>query len=167
MRVLSAAHALPGPMAPAEWAFHPHFGGEVGCRGGQTTSSAMVQPEAIEAARRRPGGSAAGNSSALSRTIPVQPRAAGSTCRWGLQGPGSRCDPPATWLRREGARWLYCTPMSLALLVTYSTLHETHLITRVAPSRPGSTPISSSEVEGSPRTVRSSACRRGPKPGEK
>ena len=131
------------------------------------TSSAMVRLEAVEAARRRPGGSAAGTSSALSRTIPVQPRAAGSTCRWGLQGPGSRCDPRATWLRREGARWLYCTPTSLALLVTYSTLHKTHLIPRVAPNRPGSIPSSFSEVEGSPSIVRSSACRRGPKPGEK
>ena len=26
VRVLSAAHALPGPMAPAEWAFHPLLG---------------------------------------------------------------------------------------------------------------------------------------------
>ena len=102
------------------------------------TSSAMVQPKAIEAARRRPGGSAAAISSALSRTIPVQPRDAGSTCRWGLQGPASRRDPWATWLRREGARWLHCTVTSLALIVTYSTLHKTHLIARAAPSRPGS-----------------------------
>jgi hypothetical protein len=118
----------------------PPFGGEVGSRGGQTTSSAMVQPKAIEAARRRPGGSAAGTWSMLSRTIPVQPRDTGSTCRWGLQGPGSRCDPRATWLCREGARWLYCTPTSLALLVTYSTLHKMHLAARVAQSRPRSTP---------------------------
>ena len=86
----------------------------------------MIRPEAVEAARRRTDASAALASSALSGSIAIRPRDAGSTCRWGLLGPVSRCDARATWRRREGARWLHFTPTSLALIVTYSTLHKTH-----------------------------------------
>ena len=73
----------------------------------------------------------------------------------------SRCDARATWRRREGARWLHFTPTSLALIVTYSTLHTTHLAARAAPSRPRSSPRWSSEVEGSARNALSCTCDRG------
>ena len=72
-----------------------------------------------------------------------------------------RCDARATWRRREGARWLHFTPTSLALIVTYSTLHTTHLAARAAPSRPRSSPRWSSEVEGSARNALSCTCDRG------
>ena len=67
------------------------------------TSSAMVRLEAVEAARRRPGGSAAATLSALSRTTTAQPRNTSSTCHWGLQEPGRCCDPRATWRRAARA----------------------------------------------------------------
>ena len=81
-----------------------------------------------------------------------------------LQGPGICCDPRATWLRRESACWLYCTPTSLALIVTYLALHKTHLAARAAPSRPRSTPRWSTDAEGSPSFAFSSVCRRSQTP---
>jgi hypothetical protein len=72
----------------------------------------------------------------------------------------SRCDARATWRCCEGARWLHFTPTSLALIVTYSTLHRTHFAARAALSRPGSTPRWSSEAEGSASNALSSTCDR-------
>jgi hypothetical protein len=75
--------------------------------------------KAVEAAHRRPDGSAAGASTARSGSDAVRSRPAGSALRWGLWGAARHLHVASTCRRRGSAYWLNFTSTSLALLVTY------------------------------------------------
>ena len=126
--------------------------------------SATERCKAVEAAHRRPDGSAAGASTARTGSEVVRPRPAGSTLRWGFWGSARHLHVTSTCRRRGSAPRLHFTLAAPALISMLLRPHETHLIARVAQSRPESVPSSSSEVTRSPSIAHSSACRRGQRP---
>ena len=107
----------------------------------------------------------------MARQLAPQPRAPAARRRTpparrlhaslGLLGAARHLHVPSTCRRRGSAPRLHFAPTSLALIATYSTLHETHLAVRAAPISPRSTPIWSSEAEGSASNALSCTCNRG------
>ena len=119
--------------------------------------SATERCKAVEAAHRRPDGSAAGASTARTGSEVVRPRPAGSTLRWGFWGSARHLHVTSTCRRRGSAPRLHFTLAAPALISMLLRPHETHLIARVAQSRPESVPSSSSDVTRSPSIAHSSA----------